>query len=86
MKKTLLMSIVIVFAMTAIIACGGGYYMIKDPATNSVYYTTKYDEEKGGAVKFEDAVSGSQVTIQNSEITKMSKKDYKEATKPKKEE
>ena len=63
----------------AIIGCGGGYYMIKDPATDNVYYTTKIKDEKGGAIKFEDKMNKTSVTLQNSEVTKISKKEYKTA-------
>ncbi|MGB6012963.1 MAG: hypothetical protein WBI57_17010, partial [Desulfobacterales bacterium] len=56
-----------------------GYYMVKDPASGSVYYTTKIKDERGGAVKFEDKKTQTSVTLQNSEVKKISKKEFKSA-------
>lgn len=47
--------------------------------TGNVYYTTKIKEEKGGAVKFEDKKTETSVTLQNSEVKKISKDEYKSA-------
>ena len=53
--------------------------MVKDPASGNVYYTTKIKEERGGAIKFEDKKTETSVTLQNSEVKKMSKKEFKSA-------
>ena len=45
------------------------------------YYTKKISEEKGGAIKLEDAGSGSTVTIQNSEVTKIDRTECNANTK-----
>jgi hypothetical protein len=66
------------FFLVGILGCGG-YYMVKDPASGNVYYTTKIKGEKGGAVKFEDKKTQTNVTLQNSEIKKISKKEFKSA-------
>ena len=65
-----------------IVACGSGYYYkVVDPATGKTYYTKKINEEKGGAIKLEDAATGSTVTIQNSEVTKIDRTEFNENTK-----
>ena len=53
--------------------------MVKDPATGNVYYTTKIKDERGGAVNFEDKKTQTSVTLQNSEVKKISKKEFKSA-------
>jgi hypothetical protein len=53
------------------------YYKVRDPATGDVYYTDEVKQGGTGAAKFKDARSGAAVTIQNSEITEISEKEYK---------
>ena len=77
MKSRLLSTVLAIFILIGITACFGGYYMVKDPATDKTYYTDKIKEEKGGAIKLTDANTGSEVTLQNSEITKIKKEEFK---------
>jgi len=51
--------------------------------TSNVYYTTKIKDERGGAVKFEDKKTQTSVTLQDSEVKKISKKEFKSALKAK---
>ena len=51
------------------------YYEVKDPSTGKSYYTTKYDQ-KDGATMLTDDKTRSEVTIQNSEIHKITKDQY----------
>jgi hypothetical protein len=78
MKHKLLPILLAMFFLVAILGCGG-YYMVKDPASGNVYYTTKIKDEKGGAIKFTDEKTETNVTIQNSEIKKITKKEFKSA-------
>jgi len=78
MRHKILAIILAIFFLVGIAGCGG-YYMVKDPASGNVYYTTKIKEERGGAVKFEDKKTETSVTLQNSEVKKMSKKEFKSA-------
>lgn len=55
-------------------------YEIRDPQTGTIYHTESVDRERGGAIIFDDATSGREVTIQNSEIKKLSKSEYEAAT------
>jgi hypothetical protein len=61
------------------IAGCGGYYMVKDPAGGNVYYTTKIKDERGGAIKFTNKKTETSVTLQNSEVKQIPKKEFKSA-------
>jgi hypothetical protein len=52
------------------------YYRVSDQATGKVYYTTDYDRTDSGAVVFEDAKTRHKVTLQSSEINKVSRSDF----------
>jgi hypothetical protein len=65
-------------ACTVLLAgCGGsgGYFMVRDPGTPTPYYTENIDTS-GSAVKFKDEKTGSAVTLQSSEVRKISKEEY----------
>ena len=53
--------------------------MVKDPSTGNIYYTDSIDKIKGGALKFKDAKTKTVVTVQSSEVKKISKRDYESA-------
>jgi hypothetical protein len=78
MRYKVLVILLAMFFLVAIMGCGG-YYMVKNPASGSVYYTTKIKDEKGGAVKFTDEKTKTNVTLQNSEIKEIPKKEFKSA-------
>jgi hypothetical protein len=78
MRHKVLAILLALFFFVGIVGCGG-YYMVKDPASGNVYYTTKIKDERGGAVKFEDKKTQTSVTLQNSEVKKISKKEFKSA-------
>jgi hypothetical protein len=73
MKKMLLLGVLCLFVL---VGCGG-YLMVVDPTTKNVYYTEEVKESKGGAIKFTDAKTGNEVTIQNSEIKEVTKDEFK---------
>ena len=54
------------------------YYKVVDPSTNKTYYTTKYEQNRSGAVEFKDQATGSTVTVQNSEISEISEATFKQ--------
>jgi 3-oxoacyl-[acyl-carrier protein] reductase len=61
------------------LGCGGAnYYLVKDPSTGKTYYSDKVDKDKGGAVTLTDSRTKSTVTIQNSEVTEISKQTYEQ--------
>jgi hypothetical protein len=58
---------------------GKGFWMVNDPHTKSVYYTTKLEKLGSGAVAFTDARTGKEVSIQNSEVQAMPEDEFKAA-------
>jgi len=75
MRHKVLAILLAIFFLVGIAGCGG-YYMVKDPAGGTVYCTTKIKDTPGGTVKFEDAKTEASVTLQNSEVKKISKKEF----------
>lgn len=67
-------------ALVAGLAGCASYHMVTDPTTNKVYYTNDLDRTKMGSVVFTDGATGSQVTLQNSEVQKIKKSLYKAHT------
>jgi hypothetical protein len=69
-----------VLGLVFLVAGCASYYRVTDTQSGNVYYTKKVDTVKGGggAVKLNDGKTGSVVTIQNSDVKEISKKEYKE--------
>jgi hypothetical protein len=60
------------------------YYVVRDPASGRAYYTTKVESAgQTGAVKFKDGRTGSQVTMQSSEVKEISSAEYEAGVKQK---
>lgn len=60
------------------------YYMVRDPSSGKTYYTTEVEKAgQTGAVKFKDAMTGSVVTMQSSEVREISSDEYEAALKKK---
>jgi hypothetical protein len=55
---------------------GSSYYMVRQPGAATPYYTTGMERAGNYAVQFKDGRTGSDVALQNSEVTKISKDDY----------
>ena len=62
--------------MLMLLGCSTTYYQVRDPGSGSTYYTTELDEEDGGAVRLKDARTNANVTLQNSEISKITADQY----------
>ena len=72
MKKMIWMTCLAgLFALT-----GCAYYQVTDPASGKVFYTQDINREKGGAVRIRDAGTGDEVTLQNSQIKKVSQEEF----------
>ena len=60
-------------------ACGGNYYRVKDTTSGRVYYTRDVDtKHRSGTVDFKDAKTGAKVTLQSSEVEKISEATYQQ--------
>jgi len=64
--------------LSAALLAGGctTYYQIQDPVTGDVYYADDIKTLDGGAVRFTDAQSGTEVTVQNSDIKEISEDEF----------
>ena len=72
--------ILITIALIAVLITGcTKYYKVSDPLTGGTYYTTKIKKHSGGAVSLKDEKTGKTVTIQNSEVEKITKDEFKYA-------
>jgi hypothetical protein len=81
MARKVIAIVISLFIIVGITACAG-YYQVKDPTTGNMYYTRDIDEVKGGAVVFEDAKSGTKITLQNSEVKEIDQDEFKRALMP----
>ena len=52
------------------------YYRVTDPTTNKVYYTTSLRQMDSGAAVLTDARTGDKVSIQNSQVQKITKEQF----------
>ena len=80
--KTTHMAIGILCGIAGLLGgCGGDYYRVNDTAGQKLYYTTKIDHTKTGAITFKDEKGGSKVTLQSSEVKSISEEEYQAALK-----
>lgn len=74
MKRTILL-----LSLLLLVGCGGSYYRVKDTTSGRVYYTRDVDTKRQtGAVDFKDAKTGSKVTLQSSEVEKITEAQYQQ--------
>jgi hypothetical protein len=64
--------------LSAALLAGGctTYYQIQDPDTGYVYYADDIKTLDDGAVRFTDANTGNEVTVQDSDIKEISEDEY----------
>ena len=73
--RRLAIAVLLALAPAVLSGCTS-YYRVTDPSTNRVYYTTDLEKGRDGTVEFRDARTGNEVTIQNSEVAKVTKEEY----------
>jgi hypothetical protein len=78
MLRTTFIAAVLVVAAVALTGCTS-YYKVTDPESGKTYYSTKVTQLKDGATKLEDERSKTEVTIQNSQVQKITKEQYEAA-------
>jgi hypothetical protein len=71
MKKCFVILIICFFA----VGCTK-YYKITDPTTDKIYYTTKIKKKGSGSIKIGDEATGKDVTLQASEIEKITEDQF----------
>ena len=52
------------------------YYKVTKPGTDNTYYTTKIKRTKSGSIKIKDEATGKTVTLQSSEIEKITENQF----------
>jgi hypothetical protein len=67
-----------------LLSAGGcaSYYQVTDTTTGKVYYSTssQMDQTDSGATTFVEATTGDHVTLQNTQIAKITKEQFDAAT------
>lgn len=69
-------SLVLVMLSMAAVGCAR-YYKVTDVSTGRAYYTKNVDHKAGGAVRFEDDSTETIVTLQSSDVERVSHSQYK---------
>lgn len=78
MKNRLVFFMLSMVVSLTLLGCAG-YYKITDPASNKVYYTQDINRKMNGAIRFKDAVSKTQVTLQQSEVIEITQDQFEAA-------
>jgi hypothetical protein len=80
MKLRALSYAVLAAGALALTGCSS-YYMVRDTNSGMRYYTTDLDTPGGaGTVRFKDAQTNRSVTLQNSEVTEISRDEFRRGT------
>jgi capsid protein len=77
MLSRVVQAAVVAALASAMLAGCANYYRVTDPASGRDYYTRDIDKTGDGGVKFQDARTGDDVTLQSSEITEVAEGDYR---------
>jgi hypothetical protein len=56
------------------------HYRVTDLSNGSTYYTKDVDHQDDGAVTFRDRRDDTKVTVQNNKVDRITKREYKDAT------
>lgn len=77
MNSRSIVKLLIAGSCAALLAGCSSYYMVRDPATGTTYYTSDIDKPGGaGTVRFKDGRTNRDVTLQNSEVREISRDEY----------
>ena len=79
--KTRTVRVLLVAGLALVLAACGSYYKVTDPGSGRIYYTKEVDKAPAGAIRFEDAGTGSEVTLQSSEVKEITSDEFEGATK-----
>jgi hypothetical protein len=80
MKLRALSYAVLAGSVFALAGCAS-YYMVRDPSTGTRYYTSDIDTPgSAGTVRFKDARTSREITLQNSEVTSISRDEFERQT------
>jgi len=65
-------------AAAALLTGCAKHYQVTQPSSGSTYYT-KSVKHRHGKISFKDAATGNKVTLDDAEVEKISKSEFKEA-------
>ena len=74
--RTICGAVLGVGALLGVCGCGPTYYRVSDPTTGRAYFTTELTEKGAGSVQLRDAGTGRTVTLQNSEVQKVTQSEF----------
>lgn len=66
-------------AALAVAGCANHYYKVTEPNNGHTYYTDHLSRHTGGAVTLVDRSTGDKVTLQNSDVKRLTKEEYNRA-------
>jgi len=72
-------AIVFTVMQLGLAGCSSTYYLVKDAESGREYYTTRL-QHSGDAITFKDGKTRSTVTLQNSEVTEITRDQYGAST------
>jgi len=64
--------------LAAVLLASGctSYYKVHDPTTGKTYYTSDLKRKSSGAAELVDGRTGNHVSLQNSEVSQITKEEY----------
>jgi hypothetical protein len=62
--------------VAAFVSGCASYYRVTEPGEHRVYYTDKVDQKDNGAIVFKDAATQKNITLQGSEVEKITKEQF----------
>ena len=78
--KTTRLAIGVACCLAFLLAGCASYYKVTDPTSGKNYYSESVKEKSDGSVRFKDANTGANVTLQSSEVHEISKDEFKANT------
>jgi len=75
MKMTTVINISMFLAALILTGCAS-HYAVTDLTSGNSYFTNDIERNEGGSIRFTDAKSGKVVTLQSSEVKKISEDEY----------
>ena len=80
MSGRLFAIIMVCLFVLGMVSCAN-YYQIKDPNSGTIYYADDIEKAgEGGAIQFKDAITGYEVTLQNSEVKEITEEEFEKKT------
>lgn len=73
------LSIVLALIVVAAVLPACNRFEITDPTTGRMYYAKRLHRTDSGAIRFRDRITQTDVTLQTSEVLRISKETYREA-------